>query len=143
MSEPREVRVATAQFYSHTNVPENLELCRRYIHQAAEAGAQLIVLPENSNRCRSDYTSRERAYELCEDVDDDFVRGLQATAKELNIFIVAGVDIKTSVSPKCHIAVLLISNVGDLTYVHHKTVLWDCESLPFFGNRRHTALTGS
>jgi predicted amidohydrolase len=57
----------------------------------------------------------------------DFVRGLQATGKELRIFIVIGVDMKTEIAPICHIAVILIGNDGTLMYVHHKTVLWDYE----------------
>lgn len=124
---PRKVRVATAQFYSHNNVPENLELCRKHIRQAAGAGAQLIVLPENSNRCRSDYKDRETAWELCEDLNGEFVKGLQSTAKELKIYIAVGVDIKAQKSPECHIGVLLIANDGELLQVHHKTVLWDYE----------------
>lgn len=50
-----------------------------------------------------------------------------ATAKELQIFVVVGVDIKTRESPGCHICVLLIANDGELLYIHHKTVLWDYE----------------
>jgi predicted amidohydrolase len=119
----RKVRVATAQFYSHTDVPANIELCRKYIREAAAAGAQLIVLPENANRTRIDYKDRETAYQLCEDIDGQFITGLCATAKELNIYIVTGVDLKTAVSPSVNIAVILIGNKGRVLYVHHKTVL--------------------
>jgi predicted amidohydrolase len=121
------VRVAAAQFYSHTDVPDNLELCRKYIREAAAAGARLIVLPENANRCRTDYKSREEAFDRCESLEGDFIAGLRSTAKELNLFIVAGVDIKGEAAPKAHIAVILIGADGELMYVHHKTVLWDYE----------------
>src|ERR1700760_2605997 len=103
-SSGRTIRVATAQFYSHTDVSANLELSRKYIREAAAAGAQLIVLPENANRTRIDYKDRETAYQLCEDIDGEYITGLCQTAKELGIFIVAGVDLKTSVSPKVNIA---------------------------------------
>lgn len=126
-SEPGKIRAATAQFYSHTDVPDNLELCRNYIREAAAVGAQLIVLPENSNRCRTDYKDRDTAFQLCEELEGAFVAGLCETAKELSIFIVAGVDLKAEVSPECHIGVILIGADGKLLHVHHKTVLWDYE----------------
>lgn len=119
----RKVRVATAQFYSHTDVAANVELSRKYIREAAAAGAQLIVLPENANRTRIDYKDRETAYQLCESINGVYITGLCETAKELNIFIVAGVDLKADVSPNCHVAVVLIGNDGAVLYVHHKTVL--------------------
>lgn len=43
----RSVRVATAQFYSHTDVPANLELCVDYMRRAKKVGAQLVVFPES------------------------------------------------------------------------------------------------
>ncbi|KIW00223.1 uncharacterized protein PV09_08263 [Verruconis gallopava] len=123
----RKIRVATAQFYSHTDVSANLELSRKYIREAAAAGAQLIVLPENANRTRIDYKDRDTAYRLCEDIDGEYITGLCETAKELNIYIVAGVDLKTATPPNVNIAVVLIGNEGRVLYVHHKTVLWDYE----------------
>jgi predicted amidohydrolase len=50
MTSPKTVRVATTQFYSHTSVPDNLQKCIKYMKEAASHGAELIVLPENSNR---------------------------------------------------------------------------------------------
>ncbi|RDW85133.1 hypothetical protein BP6252_02723 [Coleophoma cylindrospora] len=124
---PGKVRVATAQFYSHTDVPANLELCSKYIHEAAQVGAQLIVLPENANRCRSDFSSRSVAFSLCEDLDGAFVTGLRSLAKELGIMIVAGVDMKGEKAPDVHIGQVLIGADGELLHVHYKTVFWDYE----------------
>lgn len=54
---PRSVRVATTQFYSHTDVPANLQLCTDYMRQAKKVGAELIVFPES----KSSYaTQKER-----------------------------------------------------------------------------------
>lgn len=122
----RKVRVATAQFYSHDDVTANVELSRKYIREAATAGAQLIVLPENANRTRLDYKDKETAYHMSESIDGEYITGLCETAKELNIYIVAGVDLKTSVSPNVHVAVVLIGSNGKVIYVHHKTVLVSC-----------------
>lgn len=69
----RKVRVATAQFYSHTDVTANVELSRKYIREAAAAGAQLIVLPENANRTRIDYKDKETAYRLSEAIDGEYI----------------------------------------------------------------------
>lgn len=51
-----QIRVATAQFYSHTNVSANLQLCVDYMQQAKKVGAKLIVFPESTSSafCRSD-----------------------------------------------------------------------------------------
>lgn len=119
------VRVATAQFYSHTDVSANLQLCVDYMRQAKEVGARLIVLPENANRCR-DFKTREAAWETCDDLDGEFVRGLQAASKELGIIVVAGIDIRGKTKPDCIIAQVIIED-GKLIYTHEKTVLWDYE----------------
>lgn len=120
------VRVATAQFYSHTDVPTNLELCIKYMREAASHNVKLIVMPENSNRCR-DFTTREAAYELCEDIDGYFVKGIQAAAAELGVMVAVGVDLKDKKSPDVRIAQLLIGDDGKILHVHHKTVFWDYE----------------
>jgi len=126
MASSTTVRVATAQFYSHTDVPANLQLCVSYMKEAVSHGARLVVFPENSNRCR-DFTTREAAFEKCESLDGDFVKGLQAAAAELKIIVVAGVDMKGEQSPNCTIGQVLIDADGKLLHVHHKTVLWDYE----------------
>lgn len=123
---PGVVRVATAQFYSHTDVVANLELCTKYVREASAAGAKLIVMPENSNRCR-DFTTRQGAFETCEDLDGDFVNGLRKVAKELDIMICVGVDLKGETAPNVHIGVVLIGSDGEILHVHHKTVFWDYE----------------
>jgi predicted amidohydrolase len=123
---PSPVRVATAQFYSHTDVRANLELTIKYMREAKAAGAQLIVTPENSNRCR-DFKTREGAYEFCEDIDGLYITGLKKAAKEIGIMIVAGVDIKSETAPVCYIGQVLIDFDGTVLHIHQKTVLWDYE----------------
>jgi predicted amidohydrolase len=74
------VRVAAAQFFSGTNPVENLELCRTYLRQAKDAGAQLVVLPENANRVR-DYQTRDECFERSEALDGPFVTGLRVACR--------------------------------------------------------------
>lgn len=120
------VRVSAAQFYSGPDVPANLELVRGYMRQAAERGAQLLVTPENSNRVR-DFTTREAAYELCEELDGEFVRGIQHTAAELGIMVAVGVDLRAETAPDVYITQVLVDSTGEILHVHHKTVFWDYE----------------
>ncbi|KAF3008006.1 hypothetical protein E8E14_000347 [Neopestalotiopsis sp. 37M] len=135
-----QIRVATAQFYSHTNVSANLQLCVDYMQQAKKVGAKLIVFPENANRCR-DFKTREEAWEICEDLHSTFVRGLQAAAKDLGIIVVAGVDIRGTAKPDCHIAQVIIDEEGKLLYTHLKTVLWDYEYTLFIPGSKELQVT--
>ena len=122
----REVRVAAAQFFSGTDVTANTALCANYIRQAAEGGARLLVLPENSNRVR-DYTTRAQCFEHSETLDGAFVSGLRDAARENEIFVAVGVDLRGFSSPDAFIASVLIGSDGDIVGVNHKHVLWDYE----------------
>merc|ERR1719424_1903263 len=43
---------AAAQFFSDTDVEANMQTCIKWMRAAKDKGADLIVLPENSNRDR-------------------------------------------------------------------------------------------
>jgi predicted amidohydrolase len=120
------VRVAVAQFYSHTDVEANLQLVVHYMTEAKQAGCQLLVTPENSNRVRT-YESREECFELSEKLDGVFITGIQESAKELGIMVAVGVDLRSDESPDVYIAQILIDSDGSILNVHHKTVFWDYE----------------
>ena len=125
-SAPDTVRVATAQFYSGTDVQENLETVIGYMREAKAHGCHLLVTPENSNRVRN-YSSREECYEKSEELDGLFVTGLQKAAREIGIMLAVGVDLRDGDSPTVRIAQVLIDSTGDILHVHHKTVFWDYE----------------
>ncbi|MFC5753216.1 nitrilase-related carbon-nitrogen hydrolase [Actinomadura rugatobispora] len=120
------VRVAAAQFFSGTDVRENLALCRGFLRRAAGEGARLVVLPENSNRVR-DYADRRECWERGEDLSGPFVTGLRETAAELGLHVAAGVDLRGDAEPIVHIASVLIGPDGGIVGVHRKHVLWDYE----------------
>jgi len=122
----QEVRVAAAQFFSGTDVTANTALCADYVRQAAEGGARLVVLPENSNRVRN-YSTREECFEQSETLDGDFVTGLREAAREHGIFVAVGVDLRGPDYPDVFIASVLIGPDGEILGVHHKHVLWDYE----------------
>jgi len=121
-----DVRVATAQFYSGADVSANLDLVVAYMREAAAAGAQVLVTPENSNRVR-DYESREECYAKSESLTGPFITGLQAAAEEIGIMLAVGVDVRGEQAPDVHIASVLIDSTGEILHVHHKTVFWDYE----------------
>ncbi|TDC90200.1 nitrilase-related carbon-nitrogen hydrolase, partial [Actinomadura sp. 7K507] len=120
------VRVAAAQFFSGTDVGANLALCRDYLRRAAGEGARLVVLPENANRVR-DHADRWECWAHSEDLDGAFVTGLRETARELGVYVAAGVDLRAAGAPAVHIASVLIGPDGEIIGVHRKHVLWDYE----------------
>lgn len=120
------VRVATAQFFSDADVEENLQLVVGYMREAASAGAQLLVTPENSNRVR-DYADRAECFAKSESLDGPFIRGISEAAAELGIMVVVGIDIRGEREPDVNITSVLIDSTGEILHIHHKTVFWDYE----------------
>ena len=126
------VRVAAAQFFSGTDEAANAQTCVAYMQKAKAGGAQLLVLPENSQRERDYFAngrpSRERCWERCSTVESSaFVATLAAEAARLGLYVAVGVDVRGSAKPSVHIASVLIGPDGKVVGVHRKTVLWDYE----------------
>lgn len=120
------VRAAAAQFFSGPDVEANLDRVVGFMREAAAAGADVIVTPENSNRVR-DYADRAECFEKSESLDGAFVTGIRRAARELGIMIAVGVDLRGETAPDVHIASVLIDAEGEIVHVHHKTVFWDYE----------------
>jgi len=120
------VRVAAAQFFSGPDVPANADIVIGYMREAAAAGVQLLVTPENSNRVR-DYADRGECFEKSEDLDGEFVTRIREAARELGIMVAVGVDVRGESAPDVHITQVLIDSDGEILHVHHKTVFWDYE----------------
>lgn len=123
---PGRVRVASAQFFSGTDVKANLERCTDYLREAAGLGAQILVTPENSNRVR-DFTTRQDAWEVSETLDGPFVTGLREACAELGMYLVAGVDLRGAQAPDVQIGQILVGPDGSLLKVHRKHIFWDYE----------------
>mmetsp|Transcript_8570 Transcript_8570/g.18695 ORF Transcript_8570/g.18695 Transcript_8570/m.18695 type:complete len:794 (-) Transcript_8570:114-2495(-) len=122
---------ASAQFFSGMDVEENLRTCVKWLRAAKAKGADLVVLPENSNRDRDYFVDgkpcRTKCYQMSETLDGPFVTGLQATCKELAIWACVGVDLRGAISPTVYIAQVLIRPDGEVEGLHKKHVLWDYE----------------
>mmetsp|Transcript_21473 Transcript_21473/g.37829 ORF Transcript_21473/g.37829 Transcript_21473/m.37829 type:complete len:804 (-) Transcript_21473:345-2756(-) len=122
---------AAAQFFSGTDVEQNLRTCVEWMRKARAKGADLIVMPENSNRDRDYFVagkpSRERCWDCAETLDGPFVTGVRAVAKELGLWASLGVDLRGKSKPTVHIGVVLIRPDGEIEGVVKKHVLWDYE----------------
>ncbi len=123
---PTTIRVAAAQFFSGEDVSANLATVVDYIEQAARAGVELLVTPENSNRVRT-YVDREQAWAQCETLDGEFVSGIRSAAREFGVMVAVGVDLRGAQAPDVHIGQILVDSTGEILHVHHKTVFWDYE----------------
>lgn len=126
VSDVTTVRFAAAQFFSGTDVEQNLATTIDWLRAAAAEGAQLLVTPENSNRVR-DFTDREGAWEHAETLDGAYVSGLRQACAELGIHAAVGVDLRGEAKPDVHIGQVLIGPDGSIIKVHRKHIFWDYE----------------
>jgi len=122
---------AAAQFFSGTDVEKNLQTCVDWMKKAKAKGADLIVMPENSNRDRTYFKdgkpSREICWEHAETLDGAFVSGVRAACKQLGMWASLGVDLRGKAKPSVHIGIVLIRPDGEIEGVVKKHVLWDYE----------------
>ena len=88
MSRKRNVTVAAVQMKCSTHVEENIAKADALVREAAEKGAQIILLPELFER---QYFCQERRYEYYEFAkkvnENDAVKYFSALAKELSVVI--------------------------------------------------------
>lgn len=117
-------KIAAIQMCSSNDVDENLTLAEGLINQAAQAGAQMIVLPEMFAMMGEHATNKV-------DVKESFSQGriqnfLAKIAKELNIWLVAGtIPITASVANKVRAACLVYDNQGKVVARYDKMHLFD------------------
>jgi len=85
-------RVAAAQFAAGTDAAVNLQACLRAVDSAAEAGADLVVLPEFCNHL-SWYADREHARREACRIGDDFLTAVSERAAQHGIYVKIGVSL--------------------------------------------------
>ncbi|WP_067860900.1 nitrilase-related carbon-nitrogen hydrolase [Nocardia shimofusensis] len=85
-------RVAAAQFAAGTDATANLLACLRAIDSAAEAGAELVVLPEFCNHL-SWYADREHARREARRLGDDFLTAVSERAARHGIYVKIGISL--------------------------------------------------
>lgn len=88
-----EVVVAAAQFATSGDVEENLAVCLEMIDEAADAGAELIVLPEFCNHL-SVYDDADHCRRVAVDLDGGFVTACARRARDRAAHVVLTVTVR-------------------------------------------------
>ena len=123
------VTLAVAQLAPRIGEPErNRELAAAAIIDAAQAGADLVVLPE---LCNSGYVfaDAQEARSLAEPLDGPSVEQWRGLARDHDLAVVAGLCELDDAGAVRNSAVVIDS--GELRAVHRKSHLWDREKLCF------------
>lgn len=125
--------VAAAQFATGTDVSQNLATTLRMIGEAADRGADLVVLPEFCNHL-SIYDSAEHAWEVAIDLEGDWVSAVSALAQQRNIWVQLNITVRripaTEAEPRPRITNtnLVFDSSGTLRAANDKTVLMGAEN---------------
>lgn len=131
--------IAVIQMVSQDDVLANLAAARHLLQQAAEAGARLAVLPENfAAMGRRDLAALGRAEA---DGQGPILPWLKATARDLNLWIVAGtLPLPPADQPqaKAHACSLLVDDQGQLAARYDKLHLFDVEVADTRGRYRES-----
>ncbi len=130
------IRVAALQFATASTVDENLDSCLRMIDQAAEAGAQLMVLPEFCNHL-SWYRDADHAWAVAVEEGGDFLSAIAGRAARHRAHIVVNVSLRRA--PGCiTVSSLLYGPEGSCLAIADKQTLMGHENTWFQRARERT-----
>lgn len=117
-------KVAAIQMTSGPDVAANLFEAGRLIAQAVEAGAKLVVLPENFYMMPMKDVDRLREIEA---LDDGHIQNFLAeAARRHKIWLVGGtVPLATEAADKCRSSCLVYNNLGERVARYDKIHLFD------------------
>ncbi len=87
------VRVAAAQLATGSDVEANLATVLRLVDQAADAGAELVVLPEFCNH-PSWYADDAHAWDVAVDLDGPFLKAVADRAAERGCWVMVNVTLR-------------------------------------------------
>jgi predicted amidohydrolase len=116
------MRLAAAQFLATPfDAARNREAACRLVRQAAENGAELVVLPELIN---SGYAYTPRLAEAAEALDGDTVSALRALSAELGVSVAGGLLLREA--GRTLSAVVVLTPAGRVgTYARRRVCLWE------------------
>lgn len=137
-------RIAVIQMVSGTDVRVNLAEAGRLLRQAAEGGAQLVVLPENFALLDSPALRPLAEREQAEQIISQF---LCYEARALGLWIVAGSVPMTScgdgavvAAPRVRAACLVVDDQGELRARYDKIHLFDVDVADAHTSYRESSL---
>ncbi len=114
------LHVAAAQFATSDDVGENLDTCLEMIDEAADGGAQLVVLPEFCNHL-SVYHDAAHCRQVALDLDGPFVASVAARARARRAYVVLTATVRRSYGVT--VANLLLDPDGSLVAQADKQTL--------------------
>ncbi|MDH3692984.1 MAG: carbon-nitrogen hydrolase family protein [Gammaproteobacteria bacterium] len=119
-------KLAVIQMNSASAVDENLAVANALLIEASQAGAAVVVLPENF--CLMPANDADRLAAAENDSSGPIQEFLSNTARELGIFIIAGtIPIRSSVKNKVRSACLVYNNDGERIVRYDKIHLFNVE----------------
>jgi predicted amidohydrolase len=117
------VSIAVAQFAPGPEKYQNEKTITELVKQAAELGARLVVLPEYAM-----YTAPamdETFLQTAETLSGPFVTNLAALARELDIFVVAGINEQLEDGEQISNTLVAVDPQGSVVAVYRKLHLYD------------------
>lgn len=134
---PKTIRVATVQMdAAHAPLSERLQRAEKIVVQAAQAGTQLIVLPELFN---TGYAYTDDNYKLAESLDGVTSRWMKATSTRLGIHLAGTLLLRER--GEIYDTMLLFSPNGQM-WRYDKNYPWAWERA-YFRGRRGTAVANT
>lgn len=122
MTYPGRMRVAVCQLNSQTDRSANLATARKLVARAADAGADLAVLPEYT-----DYLGPAEQAPAPEPVDGDYAAAFADAAREHRIWVAAGSFHETGPAGRTYNTALVFNRTGALAASYRKIHLYDVE----------------
>ena len=120
----RNVKVAAVQMSCQTVAEENIEKAERLIKEAAECGANIILLPELFERQYFCQERRYEYYEFAKTIDqNDAVKALMPVAKKLNVVLPLSIYERDGNS--LYNTVVMIDADGSILGIYRKTHIPD------------------
>jgi len=119
------MRVAVVQMCSTDDLAKNLEAAEAFVREAAEAGAELVALPENFAFLR-----REGQPVPCrQGLDGEILGCARAWARELGVWLLAGTfpEIVPGDAARFHNTSVLVAASGEIEAVYRKIHLFDVD----------------
>ncbi len=117
---------AVIQITSGSDPERNLETATHWIERAAQAGAQLIALPENLLVMREEFETGPNPF--AQDLDGPLTRLLRDLARRLGVVIAGGTfPERTDDVARVYNTSILVDSDGEIRGVYRKIHLFDVE----------------